>query len=124
MEPLPNSKDSDIKTKRDYCQKICHELQGQTECDPECEFRCPPLWDDNLDAWDLWMAIRTQWRVGIVGAAGLVGPQPIGLDYGAVYAVARTMMTEITPAVLRKLQALEIFEVNRKPGEGDDNGSQ
>lgn len=71
------------------------------------------------------MAIRTQWRVGIVGAGGFIGPQPLGLDYGAVYAVARTLTIEITPAVLRKLQVLEVYECKKKPvEEGDSNGGK
>lgn len=36
------------------------------------------LWPDNVDAWQVWCAVQTQWRTGVGGATGL--------DYAAVAA--------------------------------------
>jgi hypothetical protein len=58
-----------------------------------------------------------------MGMEGFITPCPIGLDYPAVYAVAKTLNIDIAPATLFKLQALEFYEKNRKPKEGD-NGSE
>lgn len=55
----------------------------------------------------------------MAGANGCIGPILIGLDYTAVYAVAKTLNIEITPADLYKLQTLEFYERNRKPEEGE-----
>lgn len=29
------------------------------------------LWPDNVDAWQAWIGVQTQWRVGMSGATGL-----------------------------------------------------
>ena len=50
-----------------------------------CPDRCPDVLTDNLDAWTIWAAVRTQWRT-----AGMDGAI-IGLDYGAMYAVAKSL---------------------------------
>ena len=65
------------------------------------------LWPDNRPAWELWLAVQTQWRVGLGGATGL--------DYSAVAAV---MHMQGTPrkersellALLRVMEA-EVLEV-------------
>jgi len=41
----------------------------------------------------------TQWRVSMAGR--------VGLDYNAVFKVAEALAIEITPGLIRKLQALE-----------------
>ena len=65
------------------------------------------LWPDNRPAWELWLCLGTQWRVGMAGATGL--------DYSAVAAV---MHMQGTPrkersellALLRVMEA-EVLEV-------------
>lgn len=84
----------------------------------------PDLMEENESIWELWQAVRSQWRIGIIGFEGFIYPQPMGLDYNAVYAVARTLLFDITPAALKKLQALESYEIKRKPREGEQDGSQ
>ena len=65
------------------------------------------LWPDNRPAWELWLAVQTQWRVGLGGATGL--------DYSAVAAVMhmqgtpRTERSELL-ALLRVMEA-EVLEV-------------
>lgn len=59
----------------------------------------------------------------MVGAQGFISPCPVGLDYTAVYMVAKTLNIDITPAILSGLQALEFYEKNHKPEDGDDSGS-
>ena len=68
------------------------------------------------------MAVRTQWRVGVFGAHGFMGPCLIGLDYSAIAVTAEMLEIDISPAVLHKLQALELFEINRS--KEDINGSE
>ena len=60
----------------------------------------------------------------MVGVNGFISPCPVGLDYTAVYTIAKTLDIEITPALLYQMQALEFYELNRKPGEGDAVGSE
>lgn len=57
---------------------------------------------------------QTQWRVSEFG--------PIGLDYPAVFQIAKTLNIDINPAMLRKLHVVEqkIIDANR----GDADGSQ
>lgn len=49
--------------------------------------------------WQLWGFVSTQWRIGMNG--------PTALDYNAMYAVADSLCLDVTPGVLRKIQALE-----------------
>ncbi len=72
-----------------------------------CPDRCPDVLTENIDAWTIWAAARTQWRT-----AGMDGAI-IGLDYGAMYAVADSLCIEMTPANLTKIQALEHATVKR-----------
>lgn len=58
----------------------------------------------NLKALELWNRIQTQWRTGYDG--------PTGLDYNALYRVARTIGTRIDRAMLDKIQALEFDLLN------------
>ena len=42
-----------------------------------CEYGSPvPLWEINLDVWQVWQDVQTQWRAGAMGI--------IGLDYAEV----------------------------------------
>lgn len=60
---------------------------------------------ENLEAWELWKAVRTQWRSGGLGANGL--------DYPAVYLVAGTLEIQVSRCTLSKIQALERFELDQ-----------
>jgi hypothetical protein len=51
------------------------------------------------------MNTKTQWRTSGFGI--------VGLDYQAVFIVADTLEIEVNRVVLKKLQALEYFELNR-----------
>lgn len=53
----------------------------------------------NLEAWDLWQSVATQWRASGFGL--------IGLDYPAVRYVAGLLGITMDDAVLQKLQVLE-----------------
>lgn len=53
----------------------------------------------NAPALELWCHVGTQWRTGFCG--------PTGLDYNALYRVARTMGTRLDKALLKKIQTLE-----------------
>ena len=48
---------------------------------------------------ELWNLCATQWRISMAGRAGL--------DYTAVFKVAEALAIDITPGLIRKLQALE-----------------
>jgi hypothetical protein len=52
------------------------------------------------------MASHTQWRVGGMGV--------VGIDFPAVRAVADTLGIEVSPRVLRGIQAIERFELKRQ----------
>jgi hypothetical protein len=41
------------------------------------------LWPDNVQAWQCWQAVQTQWRVGHAG--------PTGLDYAGTLAYLREL---------------------------------
>lgn len=53
----------------------------------------------NADAYELWRAVQTQWRAGGMGV--------IGVDYAEVRRWARDFGIDMTPAVWRKIIALE-----------------
>ena len=72
--------------------------------------------EEDADAWELWLAIQTQWRVAFGGL--------VGLDYPAVFQVAAVLGIEIDDLILKKIQGLEIHvvaESNKK--EETENGS-
>lgn len=48
------------------------------------------LWPCNVDAWNHWIEVQTQWRTGGVGGA-------TGLDYGAVCAYLREVVARRKP---------------------------
>lgn len=55
---------------------------------------------ENFSAMDLWRSVRTQWRVGM----GLVG-----LDYNVLFTMADRMEIDLSPCMLKKIQALEFY---------------
>lgn len=57
--------------------------------------------DENAETWELWLAVKTQWRAGGMGI--------VGLDYPAVWAVADRMQIEVSNCVMSKIRALEDF---------------
>jgi len=62
-----------------------------------CEYGSPPdLMDENLDAWDLWIEVKTQWR----GSGA-------GLDYNIVYAEAERLGIDLSVCTMKKIKALE-----------------
>lgn len=84
---------------------MCRELYGEGK--KKCSACVPELMSENEDAWDLWRACATQWRVG--GMGGL-----IGLDYAAVFRVAEVMEIEMTAVLLLKIRALETQALDRQ----------
>jgi len=69
------------------------------------------LWPENRLAWDLWLCLQTQWRVGMGGATGL--------DYAGVQAamqlmgVARKERAELF-ALVRAMEGATLDEWARK----------
>ena len=59
------------------------------------------LYEGNEEAFELWLICLTQWRVGMMGA--------VGLDYVAVFEVAKCLGIEVDQAMLRKIQCLEAY---------------
>ena len=55
--------------------------------------------DENQDAWDLWIEVRTQWRGAGMGI--------VGLDYNTVYAEAERLGIDLSVCTMRKIKALE-----------------
>lgn len=60
------------------------------------------LWPENREAWGLWLALQTQWRVGAVGATGL--------DYTALQATLGLMGVKKKrwPEMFQLIRAMEI----------------
>lgn len=54
---------------------------------------------ENAEAWELWLAVNTQWRAGGLGI--------VGLDYPAVWAMAARLEIEVGNCLMRKIQGLE-----------------
>ena len=65
-----------------------------------CTRREPELSEEEDEAWDLWLNMVTQWRVGPTGV--------IGLDYGILPMVARFLGVHLSEAVFRKIRGLEM----------------
>ena len=55
--------------------------------------------EQNAEAWELWQMVNTQWRAGGMGI--------IGLDYPAVWTMAKMIEIEMTPCLMMKIQKLE-----------------
>lgn len=72
---------------------------------------------ENEDAWELWLAVHTQWRMGGMG--------PCGLDYPAVVQVAGLLGIEMSTPLLRKIQCLERHDLAKladRNGKGRQKG--
>lgn len=93
----------------DTCRRT-HDQTGKTLNCAECEGRCPDLLPYNEEAWDLLIAGQTQMRTGGLGV--------IGFDYLAIRYVASVIGVDITPSILRKVQAVE-RHILKKQGNKD-----
>jgi hypothetical protein len=94
--------------RQEYCE-ACRNTQTQTDKKIKCrtcEARCPEIMPENREVWQLWIYVNTQWRVSNGGI--------VGLDYTAVFAIAEVYGIELTPALCRKIKALEIHEIRRQ----------
>jgi hypothetical protein len=63
---------------------------------------------ENQDAWELWIAIQTQWRVGGMGV--------VGLDYAEIRRWAEDLEIDLSPCMWSKIKSLEIYTLK---GAGD-----
>ena len=65
-----------------------------------CEYGAPekPLMAENIEAMELWRSVKTQWRVGM---------SLVGLDYNVLFAMADLLSIDLSPCMLKKIQALE-----------------
>lgn len=52
----------------------------------------------NIEAMELWVAVSTQWRVGMA---------LVGLDYNAVFLMAENMQIDLSPCMWNKIRAME-----------------
>lgn len=86
-------------------------MLGQTDCE-NCEWKRPDLWPENYAAWELWIGVKTQWRMGMSGA--------VGLDYTALSFVAKTLDVEVLPSVLHKIRTLEAYMLKKMHEKGED----
>lgn len=59
---------------------------------------------------------RNQWRMGI--------DMPVGLDYCAIESIARKMEIEISPCMLLKLGALEMYMLDYWRRRRNESGKQ
>lgn len=65
------------------------------------------LWPDNVDTFNLWCQLQTQWRVGMSGATGL--------DYTAVAAYLRDVVgikKKDLPERFAEIRAMEVATLN------------
>lgn len=90
----------------EYCS-TCHDSKMDEDCNT-CEARAPTLMPVNYDAYILWQHSQTQWLW-----SGGMETILTGLNYPAVYKIAKTMDIEITPNILSKIQALEWSTIRR-----------
>lgn len=79
-----------------------------------CPGRCPELWTPNKEAWELWLAVDTQWRVAAFAV--------VGLDLPAVFMIADLFEIPVDKGLFQKLKLLERYELNRAKKEGDGRG--
>ncbi|BBO92050.1 DUF1799 domain-containing protein [Desulfosarcina ovata] len=70
---------------------------------------------ENYEAFDLWMAVQTQWRAGGFGI--------IGLDYNTLYHEADRLEIDLSPCMMSKIKALEASTLRKAHAERDDNRS-
>lgn len=64
----------------------------------------------------MWNSITTQWRTDF-GAL-------VGLDYPALFAVAKCLNIDVTPAMMEKIRLYEQKEIEKWQKESDKHGSQ
>lgn len=84
----------------------CKSCGGSGEKCLSCEYgKHPELMPGNLEAWSLWLAVQTQWRVSFGGL--------VGLDYPAMFQMAEFMGIEMSAGTLAKIKALEMATLNR-----------
>ena len=72
--------------------------------------------DENIDAWDLWIEIRTQWRSTGMGI--------VGLDYRTVYAEAERLGIDLSVCTMKKIKALEASILKDSRGRGSKGSSE
>lgn len=65
---------------------------------------------------ELWRLVRTQWRMGCFGAAGL--------DYPAVLTTAQLFGVKMHPRLMRGIQGLESFELKRMGEKISERGAR
>lgn len=70
---------------------------------------------ENLDAWQLWLAVRHQWRTGFDAIAGL--------DFTAVRHMAEMLEIDVTPCMAKKLALLEEYTLGRWQERRNTNGT-
>ena len=75
-----------------------------------CEFQQPEIATENLEVFELWQLVETQWR-----SAGMGGV--LGLDMPAVFAIAKIHGIAVTPIIYRKIRILERATLERMQAE-------
>lgn len=70
------------------------------------------LWPDNLDHWQAWTSIQTQWRY----TGGMGAPVATGLDYGAVTTWLHHALGYKLRRLRDALQAIQACEVGALEG--------
>jgi len=93
---------------------------SQTQKKPPCEGcenKRPELASENWEAWELWLAVRTQWRTASITTDKFCKVIKTGLDYSSLFLVAKTLEIEVTPALLNKIRALETVTISKGGGE-------
>jgi hypothetical protein len=66
---------------------------------------------ENIDAWELWQSVATQWRASAFGL--------VGLDYQSVLLVAGLLGITLNDAVMAKVQELECWTLTRMAQESE-----
>lgn len=77
---------------------------AQADCST-CESAKPELMPENKLAFKLWMLVKRQWRVGANG--------PVGLDWPAIFSVAKLWQIKVTPEIFQKFSALENHVISK-----------
>lgn len=72
---------------------------------------------ENWDVWELWLALKSQWRTVSVTTDKFCMIRKTGLDYSSLYLVAKTLDIEITTSVLNKIRELETAVLEKEGGE-------
>ncbi len=70
---------------------------------------------ENEEAWELWIECQTQWRTSGFGR--------VGLDYNTVYAEAERLEIDLSICTMKKIKALERYELSRG-SEDAERGNQ